>query len=131
MPPPLRAPDVEAACILALRLAGLTARDTLLPPYPALRLVRIGGTRTRVADSALIQLDAVGDAAIGKAQTLARWEAAVMSLRAAEGGTFADVVLSAVQVLGGPAYTPELADGAPRYVGTLIVTSRASIPQPA
>lgn len=126
---PLHAPDVEAALLGLLASAGTPARDVLGPPYPSLRLVRVGGTRERVADTALIQLECAGGTDTSKALVLSRLEDAISTLRAGEGSTVAGAVVTAVQVFGAPTYLPDGVDGAPRYAATLTVTSRAVTPQ--
>lgn len=131
MAPQLQAPDSEGACIALLQLEGISARDVLAPPYPATRLVRVGGTRARILDEAQLQLDVAGAAGSSKSSCLAAWERAYAVLVAAEGATAGGAVITAVRLLGGPSWLPDGVDGAPRYVGTLLVNARATTPQPA
>lgn len=125
----VRAPDVEGACIAVLSGAGIDASDLLTPPYPSVRVLRVGGTRATILDAAQVQLDVANGADGSKSATLTRLEECITALRAAEGQSIAGVVLTAVEISGGPAYLPDPATGAPRYVATLNVYSRAAVPQ--
>lgn len=121
----MRAPDVEAALIAHLTGRGITVRSTLGPPYPALRLFRAGGSRERVADTALIQVECEGAEGASKAIVLGRLEDALSAAVDADGVLAGGVWLSSVQVLQAPAYLPDATTGAPRYVATLTITARS------
>lgn len=123
---PLPAPDVEAALLAALRAATLTAHPTLRPPWPALAVTRVGGSRGKVLDTALVQVDAAAGAGGSKSATLAHLERAIGVVRDAVGTVHAGVALTHVDV-DGPIYAPDPVTGAPRYLATLTVSSRVAV----